>query len=76
MPTPAPQSRRSGITGQEQPIDARGQFTPTSSDRWKGVTVNLRESEVDQVIAAAEAAGLSRSGWMREIIRQALPQKG
>ena len=76
MPTPAPQSRRSGVTGQEQPIDARGQFTPTSSERWRALTVNLRESEVELVIAAAEAAGLSRSGWMREIIRAALPHKG
>jgi hypothetical protein len=75
MPSPAaPEHRRSGITGQAQQLDERGRLTASEAGSWRPITVNLRPHEVEQVAAAAEAAGMSRSGWIRELLLRTLAQ--
>lgn len=71
MPTRSTSSTRiSGITGEAQPVDAQGRFV--ASTGWKPTTVNLAPAERDAVEAAAAAAGMSRSGWLRLVVQQAL----
>ena len=74
-PPAAPEHRRSGITGAEPQLDERGRFAAGEAGGWKPVTVNLRPGELEQVVEAAEAAGMSRSGWIRELITNTLAQQ-
>jgi hypothetical protein len=57
-------------------VASAARFTPTDPrGSWRPVPINLRQAELEQVEALALAAGQSRSGWIRELVRQALAEQ-
>jgi hypothetical protein len=69
-----------GVAGAEPPPNSAttmGRFQSTSPTGaiWRSATVNLRADEFAAVDQLAAAAGMSRSGWLRELVRHALAEQ-